>query len=87
MEMANKISVKIVKAVVQDDLGPVQASAIALGLAKATCFLIEVMRHRGFDASPVYEEGMEVFGEVTQSDEFRQLVTDYDEKQGEGGTQ
>ena len=80
LEMANKVSVSIVRAVAQKELGAVEAAATAWGLAKATTFLLEVMRHKGFDASQVYQEGMEVLGEYTRTEDFCKLLEEMDEK-------
>ena len=80
LEMANKVSVSVVKAVSQNNFGAVEAAATAWGLAKATTFLLEVMRHKGFDASQVYQEGMEVLGEYTRTEDFCKLLEEMDEK-------
>ncbi len=74
VERGTEVSCKLVEALINTGKGVVGMCAASYGLAKATVFINELIRRKGYDTTAVFNETKQFFESFTKTEEYQKML-------------
>ena len=77
LENGTEVSCKLVEVLINSGEGVVGMMAAVFGLAKATMFIDQLMLRKGYDMSGAYNDMIQLFGFLAQTEECQKTFDEY----------